>query len=198
MSNRMTVMFAATALVLAVSFGHSEEPAKTEAKTEEKKEAPKVETQAFEFGKETKHSIAMPKTWKAQENASPMRLATVSVPKAEGDKEDAELGFFALPVGGGVDKNVARWAGQFGGKDSIKSQKKIKTAEGSEATVVELEGEYTAMAFGGQKPEPKKDYKMLGAIVILKEGEYFLKLTGPQKTVNAAKDAFEAAIASFK
>lgn len=189
---KICLPFALCVALFAAGLTRAEEPAK-----EEKPAAPATETQPFEFGKDVKHSVSVPKTWKAQPE-KPMRLATLAVPKAEGDAEDGELGFFVLPVGGGVDANVDRWAKQFGGKDSIKGQKKVKTAEGTEATVVEIEGAYTAMAFGPQKAEPKKDYKLLGAIIVLKEGEYFLKLTGPKKTIEAAKAAFEAAVASFK
>lgn len=194
MTLRFGTLLLACTLIAAPS---GAEEGKSEAKTTEAKEAPKEETKAFEFGDETKRSVTVPATWK-QAGEKPMRLATFTLPKAEGDAEGGELGFFFLPAGGSVEANVDRWSKQFGGKESIKGQNKVKTAEGAEATVVEIEGDYTAMAFGGQKPEPKKGYKMLGAIVPMKEGQYFLKLTGPKKTVESAQPAFEALVKSFK
>ncbi|MCW8128793.1 MAG: hypothetical protein KIS92_00280 [Planctomycetota bacterium] len=191
-----TGMFLLLGCALLAAPAFSEE-GKSEAKTEEAKDAPKGETKAFEFGDEPKRTVTVPTAWTKGADR-PMRLATFSLPKAEGDAEGGELGFFLLPASGTVEANVERWAKQFGGKDSVKGQTKVKTADGTEATVVELEGEYTAMAFGGQKPEPKKDFKMFGAIIPAKEGQYFLKLTGPKKTVEVAKAAFEALVTSFK
>ncbi len=124
-----------------------------------------------------------------------MRLAQVRVPKKKDDPDDAEVTAFQMS-GGTVQQNLDRWAGQFGGADSMKAKKALKTAAGSEAIVAEFEGNYTAMVQGA--PEVKKDYKMLGAIIELEGGgEIYLKFIGPFNTIDAAKAAFDKVIESF-
>ena len=174
-------------------------PNRPEPPPKEDAPPPVAEQPKLEFGKGAKHQVVVGKNWVVESAKSDMRLAQMRVPKTAGDAEDGELGFFMLPSGGGVEANINRWANnQFGGKDSIKARRTVKTASGLEATVVELEGNYTAMNFGGTKPAPKPGFKMLGAILKDKEGEYFFKLTGPKKTVEAAAMEFEQMVASYK
>jgi hypothetical protein len=57
--------------------------------------------------------------------------------------------------------------------------------------IVEIpDGTYTnSMAMHGPKT-PQKNFALLGAVVDAPTGKYFFKLTGPAKTVKAAKDTF--------
>ena len=48
------------------------------------------------------------------------------------------------------------------------------------------------------KPSPQPGSRMLAAILKLKSGNYFLKLTGPDKTVAAAAEAFRASFGGDK
>src|SRR5262249_56815304 len=56
---------------------------------------------------------AVPAGWKKGKPASQMQYAVYTLPKAEGDPEDATLTvyFFGPGGGGGVDANVKRWQG---------------------------------------------------------------------------------------
>lgn len=155
-----------------------------------------AKTQSVEFGREKKHTITVPAAWKNNE-ASGMRAVDISVPKQGEDKDDAELTFFLLGAGGGVDANVNRWAGQFGGADSIKSKRTVKTSGGIEATVVEIEGSFKGMGKNGPMTEAKENYKLIGAI-LNDGGDVFIKLTGPKATVDANKAAFEKMVESYK
>ena len=155
--------------------------------------APAGDRQTVTAGTRT---LIAPKSWKVETPSSNMRTAQLKIPKAEGDTEDAELAVFKL--GGGVDANVKRWAGQFGGDNSMKSKKTLKTASGDEATVVEYEGTYTAMTMSGTG-EPKAGYKMMAAIIPTKDGgEFQIKMPGPAKTIDASKADFERLVESFK
>jgi len=170
---------------------------KAEPSGAEKKEPAAVATKALNFGKgERKFTLQIPMGWKEEEPTNNMRLAQVKVPKAANDPEDAEVTAFQMS-GGTVQQNLDRWAGQFGGAESMKGKKTLKTAAGGEAIVAEFEGNYTAMVAG--TPEVKKDYKMLGAIIELDGGgEIYLKFIGPFNTIDAAKAAFDKVIESFK
>jgi hypothetical protein len=141
------------------------------------------------------HSFTLPAAWKKGEPSNAMRKFQADVAKSAGDADNAE--FVVSKAGGGVDANIKRWAGQFGGETALKNKYEVKTAGGVTATVAELEGSYAAMTMGGVQPA-KDNYKQLGAILSTPSGDYFLKLTGPKKTVDENKAAFDALLASFK
>jgi hypothetical protein len=141
-------------------------------------------------------SVVPPEGWKFSEPSNRMRLAQAAIPKAEGDSEGGELTVFSL--GGSVDANLERWVGQFGGKEALKDKRSLKTASGKDATIVEIEGTLTAMSPAGGKAEPKEGMKMLGALIVTDAAQFQFKLTGPKKTIDANKAAFEKMIESFK
>lgn len=141
------------------------------------------------------HSIVLPASWKVENVQKPMRALTVTVPKEEGDADNGELSVFVFPGNaGGLDNNVKRWAGQFGGDNSIKAQRDVKTESGSTVKVVEIEGDFA----GGMGAEPKANYKMLGSFVETADGAHVFKLVGPPKTLNKHMAEFDAMIESFK
>jgi len=151
-----------------------------------------------EFGKGAKHTLSLPTSWKATVPEQGMRALEVDVPKTGDDKENAEISVFVFPSGGGLAGNLPRWTGQFGGADSLKSQRKVKTAAGVEADIAELEGPYKGMGKDGPMTTAKDNFKMLGAVIVTDSGEVYVKLIGPKATVDACKAAFDKAIESFK
>jgi hypothetical protein len=136
-----------------------------------------------------------PGAWKSSRPSSLMRRAQLTVPASGGDGEPAELVVFAFPGGAGsVQQNVARWQQQFedpsGNPPKITSE--ARQGKNVDVTVVECAGRYVAAVQPGS-PErfDKPDYRMLAAIVQTPEVSYFLKMVGPDKTVKAAKPAFD-------
>jgi hypothetical protein len=136
-----------------------------------------------------------PAAWPKAENTSPMRKATYRVPHAEGDADDAELS--VSQAGGTTDANIKRWAGQLGrGVADVKREE--RRAGGMAVTVVEIHGDYAGMAMPGAPPQGKKaGWALLGAIVETSPPTFF-KLTGPDRTVAAAKADFDRLVASFR
>lgn len=148
-------------------------------------------------------SWTVPSSWSAQ-GQRPMRAATYSLPAAKGDPEAAELGvfYFGQGQGGAVDANIQRWISQFTQPDGTPSEKVAKRSTskiaGFDVTQVELTGTF---ASGGMMMGPRVDkpgYALVGAIVQAPEGAVFFKLTGPQKTVQAAKKDFQKLLQSLK
>ena len=145
-------------------------------------------------------------SWKAPSSwtlapARPMRAATYTIAAAKGDPEAAELGvfYFGKGQGGSVEDNVKRWSGQFeGGKPAATKQQKVGSLE---VTRVAIEGTYVTSSGGpmmGSGPQIKKpSWALLGAIVAGPEGPLFFKLTGPKKTVDAARAAFDGVLKSL-
>jgi hypothetical protein len=125
----------------------------------------------------------------------PMIKAAYVVPKADGDAEDGEL--TVSQVGGTVDQNLQRWAQQLDKKpgDAKRSE---RTVNGLAVTIVEIHGTFGGMAMPGAPPPVKKPgFGLLGAIVQTSPPTFF-KLTGPDKTVAAARRDFDALVASVR
>jgi hypothetical protein len=168
---------------------------------------PEASSRPASTGSPEKTSAAAPATpaevaWDAPpgfqkaENASPMRKATYHVARAAGDTEDAELS--VTQVGGTVDQNIKRWAGQFGQQlEGVKRE--ARTVNGLKVTVVEIHGPYSGMAMPGAPPQgaPKPSFALLGAIVETSPPTFF-KLTGPDKTVAAARADFDRLVSSLR
>jgi hypothetical protein len=136
-----------------------------------------------------------PANWKKEKPSSTLRVAQFKLPG------DAELALFNS--GGGAKANVARWKGQFTppkGKtiDEVSKIDEIKIA-GRDAVYLDVSGTYTGAALTpGAKPEPQADYRMLAIYVSGKETDFQIRLTGPAKTVEAQKKAFDEWVKAFK
>lgn len=138
-----------------------------------------------------------PATWQKDETPRPMRRATYKIPRASGDAEDAELSI--SQAGGTVDMNVNRWVGQFetSGPDATKrSERKVGDLK---VTMLEVKGTFTGGGMpGGPPAAAKPNYALLGAIIETAGSPWFFKLTGPAKTVEAAKADFERFVDSIR
>jgi hypothetical protein len=122
-----------------------------------------------------------------------MRKASYEVPHAAGDTEDGELAvfYFGPGLGGGIEQNVARWVKQFSGIQPGDVKRADRQANGLREHTVEIaRGTFESGMPGIGSSGPKKDYALEGAIVEAPSGAYFFKMTGPAKTVAAARAAF--------
>ena len=156
-------------------------------------DAVKKETlQAGEF------SFKYAKPWIRQQVTSSMRAGQLTYDHASEDLKDVELViyYFGQGQGGGIDANIQRWIGQFQGTPEKKIEK--KTLGDREVTFLKASGTYMESSGGpisGNKTE-RPGYTMLAAILPSEKGAVFLKLTGPDKSVEAMKDAFNEFAAS--
>jgi len=153
-------------------------------------------------------------TWIAHEPlvsrppASPMRAAEYVV---EGENGAAAavmtVHFFGTGQGGGVEENLDRWMGQFRQPDGRANRDVAHIAHrtaggGVQVTTIELTGEYNAGSMPGMPMRgpagPQPGFKLLGAIAQGPGGMVFFKMTGAEATVDRAKSAFDAMIASIR
>lgn len=139
-------------------------------------------------------TLNTPKHWEEQAPSNKLRLAQFAIPPAKGDTEPIELTVFSFG-GGGVDDNIARWIQQFEPEGRKTKVTKGKSPQG-EYVIADLSGTYL-MPVGPpvlRKTKPMPDSRMLAAILIVpQKGVYYLKLAGPQKTIDAEAKAFRAA-----
>jgi hypothetical protein len=140
----------------------------------------------------------VPSSWTTGDARS-MRLATYMVPATGGDSEGAECAvfYFGPSQGGGVQENLDRWVGQF--EHPTSPTRGQATVNGFPVYKVTVKGDYLAPSGPMmQSSGSKKGYALLGAIVEGPQGRVFFKLTGPEKTVHAANDAFEDMLKTLK
>lgn len=146
--------------------------------------------------------VAVPTGWIEQTPTSSMRKAQFSLPKAEGDSEDAELVafYFGQGQGGSVEANIDRWIGQISQPDGSSSKEKAKTSSrevaGKKVTLVDVSGTYSNTMMGNTPPRP--GYRMLAAVIETEEGPWFFKLVGPEKTVSKWSGSFDQFINGLK
>ncbi|MDZ4684716.1 MAG: SMP-30/gluconolactonase/LRE family protein [Planctomycetaceae bacterium] len=139
-------------------------------------------------------TLKAPTSWKQEPPANKLRLAQFKIGPAEGDPEPAELVVsFFRGDGGGVDPNLKRWTDQFA-PDGRKEKLAQGTAPQGPYYISDLTGTYLKTEggpFAGGKKTPMPNFRSLSVIVqVPDEGNYFLRMTGPAKTVNAAAEAF--------
>jgi hypothetical protein len=135
------------------------------------------------------------------EGSAPFRVVTYSIsPRDNSGKAECIVYFFGPGQGGTVQANLDRWSGQFtrGGKPAP-ANPRTRTIHGIQVTTIDLTGTYTAtggQARDGQQPLP--GYRMLAAIAQGPQGNIFIRLIGPEKTVTAELAAYEKLLLSLE
>ena len=145
-----------------------------------------------------------PGNWKPLATPGMMRSLQFTVPKADGDKEDADVSVFELKAAGTVEQNLKRQLGKFTpakGKDAVEEKvEKIKVG-GVDATYQDVKGTFMKKK-GPNVPgagDPFPDYRQLYVVWENKEGEQvYIWLVGPAKTVEANKKAFDEFLKGLK
>jgi hypothetical protein len=150
-----------------------------------------------QFGKVGPLRWEAPKGWRAVKPSSNMRLAEYLLPaQSGGEPATMTVFYFGKGGGGSIQDNIDRWVGQFETLDGEADQSE-RTANGLDVHLVDASGTFNAGAMmgGGQA---KSDWRLLGAIAETQAGNFFFKVTGPSKTVEAHAAGFESFISSLK
>jgi hypothetical protein len=133
-----------------------------------------------------------------------MRVAEFVVPRAQGDQEDAEIiVYYFGGTGGSIAANVDRWIGQMQQPDGTaskdKARREAQTVNGVKVSLVDVSGTYVAeLRPGASERHNKPNFRLRAAVVETPRGPYFIKMTGPAKTVAAADADFRKFIASLR
>lgn len=164
------------------------------ATAEDKEKGTKVDLDGY--------TAAAPGAWKAKKlPAKSMRHVQFTLPKAEGDDEDAELAIFK-GMSGSVEENHKRWKGQVTPPkdkkaDDVTKESKVKVGD-KEATMLDVSGTYTAPFFDPTFKGKKENFRLLGIQVRLGDNNYHILVKGPAKTVEKHKKDFEAWLKALK
>lgn len=133
-----------------------------------------------------------------------MRVAQFALPHAPDDANDAELVIYYFGgSGGAVDANIQRWIGQMqqpdGKPSSAVAKQSKRTVNGLAVTLVDVSGTYVAeMSPGSQQRHNSPNFRLRAAVIETANGPYFIKLTGPARTVAAHETSFEQFLESVK
>ncbi len=134
-----------------------------------------------------------PAAWSWQKPTMQFRTLQYAVPAKDGTGAAAELIFSVFKGDGGpVQANIDRWAGQFRGADGspVKPETSSTEVSGLKITRVELKGSYAGM--GAAAPRPGQAQS--AAIVEAPGTTVFIRLLGPEATVDAARPEFDALV----
>lgn len=137
----------------------------------------------------------IPAEWEKSEAGSKMQLAAYRVAADEG-KGETQVVFFAN-IGGNVESNIARWRTQVTKDDGQPAAAKVERIEvkGLDVHMVSMNGTYAGMASPSQ---PKMaNYGFRAAIVVSKSGPIYVRMTGPQSSVEEAESAFFGMVKGF-
>ena len=150
-------------------------------------------------------SYKVPEGWTVEKPSSEMRVAQYKLPKAEGDADDALLVvyYFGPGQGGTAQANIDRWINMVKQPDGSPSNDKAKTetltVNGLQVSTVDVRGNYSGgMSQDSAPKDSKAIYRLRGAVIETPKGSYFVKLTGPEKTVGHWDQAFNEYIKSFE
>ncbi|HVR75728.1 MAG TPA: SMP-30/gluconolactonase/LRE family protein [Planctomycetota bacterium] len=141
--------------------------------------------------------LQVPEAWKEKRSESSMRLGEFEIPAVAGDKEAAELVVFYFGQGGAGTReaNIERWIQQFPAEGRVSRVLTGKAAAG-EYSLVDVTGTFEK-PFGPPiqgKKQALPGARMLAIILSTADGDMYLKLTGPSKTVSAAAPHLRRAI----
>lgn len=147
----------------------------------------------------------VPEGWTVEKPTSEMRFAQYKLPKAASDKDDGVLivYYFGKGQGGTPEANIERWINQVKQPDGSPSTDKARidkqTVNGLAVTTLDVMGNYSGGMSADSTPQDSKAiYRLRGAIIDTPKGSYFVKLTGPEKTVAHWDQAFNDYIHSFE
>ncbi|MCE9544392.1 MAG: hypothetical protein K8T25_02560 [Planctomycetia bacterium] len=134
-----------------------------------------------------KLSLTAPAGWtKKEPKFAGIVMFEFAAPAAEGDQTDGRV--TVGPAGGGIEANQQRWLGQFVQPDGSKTEdhavRQEKKVAGCTVHLLDISGTYMAPRFapggGGKLP----DQRLRVAVIDAGErGIYYIRLSGPQKTV---------------
>ncbi len=151
------------------------------------------------------YTWTLPEGWVEETPSSRMRLAQFRIPGKGADAGDGECAvfYFGAGQGGSIQGNVERWAGQFESPGGGPAQPDVKVLKAGDLSVtrVELRGTYKPSAMtmtATESPSSRPGSMLLGAIVPGADANWFIRCSGPEATLTANRNRFDALIASLR
>ena len=126
-----------------------------------------------------------PEGWVEEPPANNMRQSQYRLPAVEGDAKDAEVivTYFGPSGAGDLDMNIDRWCSAFAQPDGSSTRETMRMSNrrvgGIAISEYDIRGTYLGMRGG----EQNAGYRMVVALIESDHGPYYVKITGPEATV---------------
>jgi hypothetical protein len=146
---------------------------------------------------------ASDEAWVSETPSSDSRIAQYTLPAAAGEEPPTLVIYhFGGGGAGSIDANLDRWCDQFEQTDGRESREVAQvstwSAKGLTFYTIDVSGTYVAQLRPGvEERHNKPGQRMLAAIIQTDDGPYYVKLLGPERSVEASKPEFEALLASM-
>jgi hypothetical protein len=131
----------------------------------------------------------LPAGWQSEQPSSNMRMAQASIPGSGGPGQLVVF-YFGPDQGGTVEANIQRWISQMEIAPGTQPGQETFEANGHRVTLVDVKGTLLPSTMGTGPTEPQPNSRMLAAVVETPGGPWFFKVTGPEATIAAERDAF--------
>ena len=148
-------------------------------------------------------TLTPPKTWNVTVApvAAGIRKAVYTLPRLETDNADGEMVVFFFKGGAGsVAANLARWRSQMKKPENLSEDEYCvfskQTVDGLKVSIAEIRGDYSGDPRNPHKVVPNQ--MMLSAVVETAQGNYFIRTTGPVKTMESHQEAWLKMVLSIK
>lgn len=135
----------------------------------------------------------LPKEWTRVKPTGKLRLDQASIAGPGGDAELVVF-FFGVGGGGGVEANIDMWTELVEGGTPVRSSFE---QGGYKVSCVETAGNIVPSGMSGMR-ETIPNGRLLGAVVEGPGGPWYFKVTGPDATVSAQKEAFLGMLRAIK
>ena len=136
-------------------------------------------------------SMSVPVDWVREKPSSAMRLAQFVIPNKSG--ENSNLTIFNK-IGGTVEQNLNRWAGQFQQTDGSDSKERAEflynEINGISVTFMYVTGTFLSGGMMGGEVIGSPGFALHAAIIEFPNENYYFKMTGPSSEMIMRKSEF--------
>jgi len=137
--------------------------------------------------------------WQAKKEPRPMSAGGFTLASDSGAAPvEADFYHFGNGQGGDVEANMKRWQAQFvPGEDgkAVAPKREEATVNGHKVHYVTITGTFLSGPAMSPKKTPVPGSAMIGAIVEHDDGNIFIKVTGPEKSVLGAAEGVRKLVA---
>jgi hypothetical protein len=100
-------------------------------------------------------------------------------------------------AGGSVEANIDRWKSQFDPQPQEASEEEVDVS-GLKIKIIDYSGDFNDQRGPFATAVKRPGYRMIGAVIPIQGQLYFIKATGPQKTIAKHADAIHEFIRSAR
>ena len=141
--------------------------------------------------------FTLPEGWESMPTSSPVRLAQARIP-GPGGEANLVVYWFGEGGGGSAEESLQRWLGEIDPAPGAVPVRERFAANGLAVSWVDATGTLLQNRMGTGPATPQPGSRLLGAVIEGPGGPWFVKATGPEATLAAARADFLALLATAR